>query len=473
MKAKDVRKIIESYSEPFDYKTPETAIILAAGHGKRIKSNTSKMLHKIWDVPTVERIYNACNQGLEDANKLIVVGIKAEEVTKTIGKKEKTGFAYQEVLNGTGHAVQVALEDIDKDQYDGIVYVLLGDMGLYDKETMQDFRKAFINSNSDMMVLTGLYEGKPEENLYGRILRVKGEDVNGIQTPDIEGNVIEIKEHKDILALDEKEDYILNYDGKSFKYSREELINNDEFNSGVFAFKFKPLVKLIEKIQSNNAQNEIYLTDLIALFNEEKLKVSAASPRKQYVLMGFNNKSVLQEMNAFAQKLNYDKIKDIVEIKDPSDFFVAEDVIEDFIKADAEGILLDIKIGKGAYIGKGVKLGTNLSIGRDVRISGDNLKIGNNVKVRRNTIIEGNVEIGDNSDIRANVILQGSKEKGLVIGKNVKIDGISKITDCKIDDNVSIEHSVIVNKNVKFLEKDGKKMEYKFILPEPEGIEHL
>ncbi|MFA8342592.1 MAG: NTP transferase domain-containing protein [Rhodothermaceae bacterium] len=473
MTAKNINEIIQSFSQPFDYKLSETAIILAAGHGKRIKSNTSKMLHKVWDVPTVERVFNACSEGLEAANKIVVVGTKAEDVVKAVGEKEKNGFAYQEVQNGTGHAVQVALEGIDKENYDGIVYILLGDMGLFDADTMKDFREAFINSNSDMMVLTGLYEGEPGKNAYGRIVRVKGEDINGIQTPDIQGNVIEIKEHKDILALDEKEDYILKYAGKSFKYTREELINNNEFNSGVFAFKFKPLVQLIEKIQSNNVQNEIYLTDLIALFNEEGLKISAASPKKQYVLMGFNDKSVLQEMNEFVRELNYGKIKNIVEIKDPNDFFIAEDVIADFIKADENGILLDIKIGKGAYIGKGVKLGTNVSVGRDVRINGSNIKIGNNVKIRRNSIIEGNVEIGSGSDIRANVILQGSDKKGLKIGENVKIDGISKITNCEIENNVSIEHCVLENKKIKFVEKEGKAVEYKFILPEPEGIEHI
>lgn len=473
MTAKDVSKVISENSAEFDYNLKETAIILAAGHGKRIKSNTSKMLHKVWDVPTVERMYNSSTNGLPEANKIIVVGIKAAEVTETIGKKIHTSFAHQKELNGTGHAVQIALEGIDTDKYDGIVYILLGDMGLYDSETMSDFRDAFINSDSDMMVLTGLYEGDPKHNAYGRIIRVKGEDKNGIQTPDIQGNVIEIKENKDILALDEKEDYVLEYDGRSFSYSREELINNNEFNSGVFAFKFKPLVKLIQKIESNNAQNEFYITDLISLFNDEKLKVSAASPRKQYVLMGFNNKSELQKMNEFARDLNYQKIKDIIEIKDPNDFFVAEDVIEDLIKADKNGILLDIKLGKGAYIGKGVKLGTNVSIGRDVRINGAGVEIGNNVRIRRNSIVEGYVKIGDGTDIHADVILQGSKEKGLEIGKNCQIDGITKITDCRIGDNVSIEHCVLVDKDIKFIEHEGHGMKYKYLMPEPEGNEYI
>ena len=87
----------------------EVAIVLAAGHGKRIKSQTSKMLHKIWEIPTVERVYNACKLGIENINSVIVVGIKAIDVMDVIGKRESNKFAFQEHQNGTGHAVQLSL----------------------------------------------------------------------------------------------------------------------------------------------------------------------------------------------------------------------------------------------------------------------------------------------------------------------------------------------------------------------------
>jgi len=58
----------------------EAAIILAAGHGKRIKSQKSKMLHRIREIPTVERVYNACRNGIDNINTVIVVGIKALDV---------------------------------------------------------------------------------------------------------------------------------------------------------------------------------------------------------------------------------------------------------------------------------------------------------------------------------------------------------------------------------------------------------
>jgi len=174
-----VYELAERLSSRFNSNIKETAIILAAGHGKRIKSQRSKMLHKIWEVPTVERVYNACKEAIKDLNIVIVVGIKAKDVIELIGKRDSTIFAYQEFQNGTGHAVQVALDKIENKMSDGIVYVLPGDMGLIDKQTMNLFREEFLKTDSDMMVLTGLFEGDSKNNSYGRIIRVKELDEKG------------------------------------------------------------------------------------------------------------------------------------------------------------------------------------------------------------------------------------------------------------------------------------------------------
>jgi bifunctional UDP-N-acetylglucosamine pyrophosphorylase/glucosamine-1-phosphate N-acetyltransferase len=88
-----VYELAEQFSSMFNSNVNETAIILAAGHGKRIKSQRSKMLHKIWEVPTVERVYNACKEGIKDLNIIIVVGIKAKDVIELIGKRASTIFA--------------------------------------------------------------------------------------------------------------------------------------------------------------------------------------------------------------------------------------------------------------------------------------------------------------------------------------------------------------------------------------------
>src|SRR4030066_338044 len=100
----DINTLINEMSSELDYGINELAIILAAGHGKRIKSHRSKMLHKIWEVPTVERVYDASRNGIDNINAIVVVGIKATDVVNVIGKRKNTAFAYQESQNGTGHA---------------------------------------------------------------------------------------------------------------------------------------------------------------------------------------------------------------------------------------------------------------------------------------------------------------------------------------------------------------------------------
>lgn len=491
---KEVYDIIEKLSSELNYNNKEVAIILAAGHGKRIKSQKSKMLHKIWEVPTVERVYNACKSGIPNVNIILVVGIKAVDVSKVIDKRENTTFAYQESQNGTGHAVQVALERINiKNFEDGIIYVLPGDMGLINKETMEHFRSQFINSKTDMMVLTGLFEGKAEENNYGRIIRVKEKDAKGNSSGNDTGKVIEIMEHKDIIALDENKPYSVQFNNKTYEYSRQELIENNEFNSGVYAFNYKKLIELIGNLTSNNVQNEIYITDLISLFNQKNYTVSAISPREQYVVMGFNNKSVLKEMETVAREKVYEKLKDIIEIADQDDFFIDESVVEQIIELDKEGIPLDIKIGKGVHIGKGVKLNYNLELKKNVYVSGNvifgknvtiwenvhlscfpeqTFKIGNGVEILWGDIIKGNIKIGDESRIESSVNMTGSTEFPLRIGKNVLIKGTSYIFGSIIADGVHIEHSVLINKRIDNITKrDGTVQPIKFYIPMPSGVD--
>lgn len=491
--SEEVYKKIEELGSELDYSKNEAAIILAAGHGKRIKSQRSKMLHTIWGIPTVERVYNACNNEFSSMNTIIVVGIKALDVLDVFGKRENVGYAYQEFQKGTGHAVQVGLEKIDVSKFAGIVYVFPGDMGLIDNETVTMFRDSFKSSGADMMVLTGIYEGNIEFNQYGRIVRVKGQDVNGIPSGKDENKVIEIIEHKDILAIKADTPYITEYNGKKYSYSRTELLENREYNSGVYAFDYSKLTEQVDNISSNNAQNEIYITDLIALFNKSGYSVDAVSPKNEYVVMGFNDKSVLKDMKQLYKKIVYDKLKNIIEIQDPDDFFIDESVVKEIIELDQLGTPLDISIERGVHIGKGVKLNYGVQIKRNVYVSG-NVIFGKNVKVSENAylstfphqtftigdgvsilwgdIIKGNITIGENSTIESSVNMTGSDEYPLIIGKNVLIKGTSYVFGSIIEDDIHIEHSVIIKKRVnRQIRKDGAIQKVMFYLPMPSGLD--
>ncbi|NWG27085.1 MAG: NTP transferase domain-containing protein, partial [Ignavibacteriaceae bacterium] len=462
-----------------------------AGHGKRIKSQRSKMLHTIWGIPTVERVHNACTKAVKGINSIVVVGIKALDLLSVLGKRTNTVYAYQEEQNGTGHAVQVALKKLRKFSEDGIIYVLPGDMGLIDAETLSCFRKSFVESQADMIVLTGIFNGDPKENSYGRIIRVTAKDVKGKRSGSDEGKVIEILEYKDILALADDKPYLTNYKGRVYSFTKEELINNNEYNSGVFAFRYSKLKELIGKLKSENVQNEIYLTDLISLFNEKSYSVAAVSPEKNYVVMGFNNKSVLKEMEAIARKNVYEKLKDIIEIEDRDDFFIHEKVVDNILMADKKYAALDVIVGKGVHIGKDVDLNFNLQLGKNVFVDGkvvfgknvsvsqnvhlscypgQTMKIGNDVQILWGDIIKGNIVIGDGSRIESSVNMTGSNEFPLRIGKNVLIKGTSYIFGSKIADNLIIEHSILVKKKVRAVkDKKGKIQPVRYFVPESEG----
>jgi len=488
-------KKIDELSFPLNKKVKEIAIILAAGHGKRIKSQKSKMLHKIWEIPTVVRVYNACRDGIKKINIVVVVGIKAADVVEVIGKRKATAFAYQETQNGTGHAVQIALEKLKNNFRDGIVYVLPGDMGLIDKETIKQLRNEFQKTKSHMLVLTGIFNGNPANNNYGRIIRVKDFDENGSSSGKDKAKVIEILEHKDILALNDTKPYKVKYNGKTYSYTKKELLENNEFNSGVYVFDYKKLADLIGSLSSDNVQNEIYITDMIALFNKNGFSVNAISPKKQYVVMGFNNKSVLKEMEDLAREQVYERLKDIIEINDPDDFFINESVVEYIIRMDKQNIPLDIYVGKGVYIGKGVKLNYNLTLRRNVFVDGNvhfgknveiaqsvhlscfpnqTLKIGNDVQILSGNIIKGNIIIGDRTRIESSVNMTGSDDYPLRIGQGVLIKGTSYVFGSIIEDGIHIEHSVIIKKKVERLEKKtGITQPIKFYLPMPEGIDAI
>lgn len=492
--AKEVYALCEKISTELDFTQNDVAIILAAGHGKRIKSQKSKMLHNIWGVSSVERVYNACSAGIPGINSVVVVGIKAPDVMQVIGNRERTQFAYQEIQKGTGHAVQVGLERIDETKFNGTVFVLPGDMGLLDKRTMTEFRDKFRESKSDMMVLTGIYEGPVEANYYGRIVRVKDKDAEGKKSTDA-GNVIEIIEHKDILALHDDKPYITSYKGRHYSFTKDELLKINEYNSGVYAFDYKKLTELIHSIKSENSQNEIYITDLIALFNKQGYNVSASSPKEQYVLMGFNDKAVLKEMEKVYRQNVYNKIKNIIEIEDPDDFFIHDEVVETILNQDTKGEPLDIHLGKGVYIGKGVDLNYNLTLKRNVVVQGNvifgknvtvwenvllstfptqKFRIGNNVEILWGDIIKGNIEIGENTKIESSVNMTGSDEYPLRIGKNVLVKGTSYIFGSIIEDDIHIEHSVLINKRVeKLIKKNGQIQKVQFYLPMPSGIDTI
>ncbi len=471
-------------------------LVLAAGHGKRIRSETSKMLHEIWGQPTAVRVARAVQEGLDSPNQVIVVGIKGLDVARAAGPQLGRLFAYQEnpVLGrpaGTGDAVRVGLQALPATAADRDVYVFLGDMGLLTEQVVAQFRASFESTDCDMMVLTALYNGPAETNSYGRILRVPATDAAG---PDRD-KVIEIREHKDILSLDADTPYEAAYNGRTYAFTRQELLATREINTGVVAFREHALRTYIEHLDTDNAQGELLLTDLVQIFNQHQLVVRAAPADSEEELLAFNVKSVWRQMQAIARRWAYDKLKDTITIADEEDFFIADEVVEQILNLDAERGPLDIVIGKGTYIGPQVQLNRRVTIGDRSHLSGhivlgegvqigvgvelsthpnQTLALDEEVQVLSRNIIKGNLRIGAHSRIESGVLLTGSDEHPMRVGARVTIKGTSYLYGCQIDDDLLIEHSVIKCKRVEQAHRrDGTIQPVRYVLPPPEGLDSI
>ena len=488
---KELKKAIKKYGGKLNYRSRDIAVILAAGHGKRIKSETPKVVHPVWGVPSVIRLSRAVSEGLNSDNQIMVVGIKADEVIELIGKHPHTQFAYQKVQKGTGHAVQEALSVIKNRSYNGNIYSFPGDAGLLDRETIHTFKKAFISGSYDMMMLTGTYEGPPELNYYGRILRVPENDVNGRYSGMDFNRVIAIVQYRDILGMTSRKPLAVSFNGRKYSFTKKELLAINEFDSGCFAFKYRQLKKHIFRVKTDNLQSEIYVTDLVSIFNRAGLKVGAIPAKDSNSLLAFNNKSTWKKMESLARAKYYEVLKDIIIIDDEEKFFLAEEVIRDILRMDRRigpldismgancHIAKDVRLNKGTIIGENVWISGKVVLGRNVRIGdnvhlsaypGQTLRIGSDCEILGTNMIKGNTVISDKVRIETGVNITGSDDYPVRIGTGTLIKGTSYIFGTIIEPGNWIEHSILVNCRVKkTLKADGKIEKLRYFRPFPEG----
>ncbi len=489
----ELKKRLAELSGAIQYNQNPIAIILAAGHGKRIRSDQSKMLHEIWGEPTVNRVIKACEKGLRSQNSIIVVGIKAQEVATQMGPAKHRLFVLQEAQKGTGDAARVALDTLDDSQKIGDIFILPGDMGLLTEKVMADFQAAFNKSQTGMMILTGVYQGDPAQNYYGRIIRVPKKDADGNSSGKDAGKVIEIKEHKDILALEEDEKYKVKYNGRLYHFSKQDLLNITEYNSGAYAVKFEHVNKYIRTIGTDNVQGEVYITDLISIFNENNISVGAFPTTDNQAVIGFNTKSVLYRMNQIYREKTWKRLRDLITIEDKDDFYIADEVVKQIEKLTEQYRVLNIKTGKGVHLDKNVSLNRNISLHRGVKIIG-NVSIGENTEIGARTIlittanqtihldnncnilsdcyINGEITIGTNCQLEQGTQIQGNREFPAIIGENVIIKGTSHILGSVIEPNITVEHSTLKHQKVACTtDQTGKIKALRFYCPPEEAAE--
>ena len=239
------------------------AVILAAGLGKRMKSDKAKVLHEINGKPMVMYVIETAKKIAGD-NIVVVIGKQAEKVSEIVSKEYKVIFALQKEQLGTGHAVKCALPFLP--EYSEQVLILCGDVPLLSYDTVKRLYEEHIRSSRDISVLA-VEAGNPKG--YGRIIL------------DNENNVSGIVEETD--ATDAQ---------KQIKI----------INSGIYCVKKEFLEYSLNKISSNNAQSEFYLTDIIKIGYNYNKNVGAVIGQDNEELLGINSIQDLMAIERIIQK---------------------------------------------------------------------------------------------------------------------------------------------------------------------------
>ena len=349
------------------------SIILAAGKGTRMKSDTSKVLHKIFNKELLGYVIDAVNgTGMAQEN-FIIVGHQAESVEKYVTENYNNAKCrLQSPQLGTGHAAFQAYEDLKG--FDGEVIILCGDTPLLTAETLKEFIKAHRDNESALTVMSAIFD---DPTNYGRIVR------------DENGNLKAIVEEKDASDAQKK---------------------IKEINTGVYLFDWKKVHEAFLNLDSDNAQNEYYLTDIVKWAIKQGLKAQSYILQNNEESYGINSKKHLAQATKILKDRVLEKLMaDGVTIVDPDTTYISPDTE---IEADTEIYPCTYIEGKNK-IGKHCKIGPFARIRGGVEL-GDFVKIGNFVEIKKSKIKShtnvshlsyiGDSSLGNNVNIGAGTI---------------------------------------------------------------------
>ncbi|MBN2226017.1 MAG: NTP transferase domain-containing protein [candidate division Zixibacteria bacterium] len=202
------------------------AIILAAGKGKRMKSDLPKVLHRINGVSMIRQVLTTLDRIGFDRT-VVVIGHKGEQVIADVHDFD-VEFVWQREQLGTGHAVMMA-EDLFT-SFDGTILVAAGDVPFLSTESITRLLEVHRRNQAGATCLSANFD---DPTGYGRIVRKEGTDI-----------LLEIVEHKD---------------------ADEATRRITEINSGTFCFSARELFAALHKVKNNNVQQEYYLTDTIKI----------------------------------------------------------------------------------------------------------------------------------------------------------------------------------------------------------------
>jgi bifunctional UDP-N-acetylglucosamine pyrophosphorylase/glucosamine-1-phosphate N-acetyltransferase len=377
-------------------------IILAAGPGKRMHSNTPKVLHRLAGRALLAHVFDTAKQ-LSPKVICVVYGHGGQLVREAVAENGAI-WVMQEPQLGTGHAVMQAAPHLDERWP---TLVLYGDVPLIRAETLKRLVQA---TGKGLSLLTATLDNPTG---YGRILR-NGEKVVGII------------EEKDASA-------------------RQRALR--EINTGIVVAPTKKLKAWLAKLQNNNAQKEYYLTDIVALATKERVPVTAIRADAAWETLGANSRGQLAELERIYQRNLADALMEQgVALADPS-------------RCDVRGSLAcgrDVAIDVNCIFEGKVELGERVSVGancvlKDVMVAagtriepfchledadiGADCRIGPYARIRpgTRTRLAAGVHIGNFVEVKASSIGAGSKANHL-----------SYIGDSEVGSNVNVGAGTIV-----------------------------
>jgi len=369
------------------------AVILAAGKGTRMKSETSKVLHKIFDKTLLGYVIDAVNKTNLIEKSFVIVGHQAEEVENFVKNNyDNASCALQSPQLGTGHAVSMVCPQLEN--FDGEILILCGDTPLVTEETLKKFIKYHREKSSDLTVMSAIFE---DPTNYGRIVR-DGE------------KLASIVEEKDASPAQKK---------------------IKEVNAGIYLLNWQKIKPAFSQLTSNNAQGEYYLTDIISWGGKCGLNVNAYTLENNEEIFGINSKLHLAEATKMLNQKTVSKhMENGVTIVDPA---------TTWISVDTE-IGADTVIYPNVYITGKNKIGAKCSIGPFAHIRGDvelgeSVKIGNFVEVKKSKIASntnachltyiGDSQIGSGVNVGAGTITANYNHFTKVKSKTTIKDGAS------------------------------------------------
>ena len=379
-----------------------TAVVMAAGKGTRMKSATPKVLHLIAGKPMIHYpVRAALETGAERV--VVVVGHGREKVEAYLraafGDKVETVVQHEQ--HGTGHAVQMALPALSGTADDALVLILSGDTPLIRAEDLRAILDAANHAPTARMSM--LTSTLPDATGYGRILRR-------------DGKVVGIREQKD--CNDEERALI-------------------EWNPAVYAFRFGFLAAHLPKLTPNNAQGELYLTDLIAIASKEGGVVDRPAPATS--LEGINDRAQLSALDArmlFSIARGHQLAG--VTVRDPSSVEI-HDGVEIAQDATIErGVVLRGKtsIGAHAVIDVGCVL-TNVVVDEGANVKpysiGSDSRIGPRAQIGPFSHLRPASDVGEDAHVGNFVELKKTR-----LGKGSKANHLAYLGDGEVGEGVNV-----------------------------------